>query len=176
MSEQSNRLLTDEQLKDGVEMFANGKNRTEVAQYFLDNVPHLQEQDATDPKGIRKRLSNALRVADPTSKQFSGKKYGEHLALHRSAKKEALQEKYKRAVLKYADFLEKQIEQGQERIEALTYLHDKASEEIPRGNPETLATDKTRASIVEQQARLHKELQETLKTINTSVDTTGETT
>ena len=86
-------------------------------------------------KGYEKQLSNALRVADPTSEQFSGKKYGEHLALHRSAKTEALQERYKRAVLKYADFLEKQIEQGQERIEALTYLLDKASEEIPRRQP-----------------------------------------
>ena len=123
---ENNRLLTEEQLKTAVEMFATGKNRTEVAQFFIDTVPDLQVLDATDPKGLRKRLSNALRVADPTSDQFSKTKYKELYDLHRESLREVLQNKYDRAVQKYANFLERQIEKINDRIEAFQHMIDKS--------------------------------------------------
>ena len=162
-TDKKNRLLTDEQLKDGVEMFANGKNRTEVAQFFIDTVPDLRALDASEPKELRKRMSNALRVADPNCEQFS-EKHRDHLNMHRSAKMESLKERYKSAVLKYAEFLEKQIELGEERLDALGHMLDNAREEEPVGNSDVISTEKARAKLVEQQAKLHKELQETLKT------------
>ena len=162
---ENNRLLTEEQLKTAVEMFATGKNRTEVAQFFIDTVPDLQVLDATDPKGLRKRLSNALRVADPTSDQFSSTKYKELYELHRDSLRYVLQNKYDRAVHQYADFLEKQVEQINERVEAFQHMINNAytHDTEPRTNAEINATERTLQSLTDQAIRLQKELQESLQ-------------
>ena len=162
---ENNRLLTEEQLKTAVEMFATGKNRTEVAQFFIDTVPDLQVLDATDPKGLRKRLSNALRVADPTSDQFSKTKYKELYDLHRESLREVLQNKYDRAVQKYANFLERQIEKINDRIEAFQHMIDESftHDTMPVSNPEINGTERTLQSLTDQAIRLQKELQESLQ-------------
>ena len=162
---ENNRLLTEEQLKEAVEMFATGKNRQEVTAYFIDTVPDLQVLDATDPKGLRKRLSNALRVADPTSEQFSSTKYKELYELHRDSLRAVLQNKYDRAIHQYTDFLEKQVEQITERIEAFQHMINNAytHDTEPRTNAEINATERTLQSLTDQAIRLQKELQESLQ-------------
>lgn len=46
----SDRLLTDEQLTQAVELFAQGQNRTQVTAHFIDNDPDIRQAEATTRK------------------------------------------------------------------------------------------------------------------------------
>lgn len=158
----SDRLLTDDQLTQAVELFAQGRNRVEVAQYFIDNDPTLMENEATDPKGLRKRLSNALRVADPTSQQFSATKYKDLYEIHKAALQVALGKQYERAVLKSIKFLEKQIDRVENRLEALEHLLDNAIDTDIIGAGEYAAIEGTLIRLTDQMLKLQTQYQESL--------------
>ena len=158
----SDRLLTDGQLTQAVELFAQGQSRTQVAAHFIDNDLDIRQAETTAPKGLRERLSNALRVADLTSKQFS-EKFREHYKLHTESVKEVLQSRYDRAVLNYVDFLDTQILQVTKHIETLNYMLATGNDDPPQDLSERNATKITAMRLTEHLGRLHKQHHESLK-------------
>ena len=158
-----NRLLTDDQLLHAVELFAQGKSRIEVARHFIDTDRNLVEQDQTDPKGLRKRLSNALRVADPNSVQFSVTKYQSHYDRHKVAIIGALKRKYESALMAHIETLEQEIQRLSERTEAVAYKLENAIEDEPTGATEANATETLLFKLKEQQIKTEVRLVEALQ-------------
>lgn len=167
-----NRLLTDEQLLHAVELFAQGKSRIEVARHFIDTDRNLVEQDQTDPKGLRKRLSNALRVADPTSVQFSATKYQSHYDRHKVAIIGALKRKYESALMAHIETLEQEIQRLSERTEAVDNMLDTAIDVDIMGSGEYFTGEALRMKLTEQMTKLQAQYIDILSKASESVSET----
>ena len=133
-------LLNEEQMNEAVELFAQGKNRGEIAQHFIDTLEHLWEMDTQDPDTLRKKLSDALRYADPTSNKFAITKYKAHYDLHSEAMKTALAHKYNAIVNETLTLMDKQIHALETQVEELESMLDNAYDHDPKGTAEFLAT------------------------------------
>ena len=136
--ERNMSLLTDDQLTQAVELFAQGKNRKQVAAHLIDDSEALQERERTE-ENFRNTLSDALRSADPTSSQFAITKYGTVYELHKEAMRKALANKYESAVLEYVEYLDAEIENMKNQQEELQTLIDSAQEIDPTGTGEYLS-------------------------------------
>lgn len=158
----SDRLLTDEQLTQAVELFAEGQNRTQGAAHFIDNDPDIRQAEKTDPKGLRKRLSNALRVADPSSEQFSITKYQRHYDLHKSSVLAVIKKRCEQAIIAHVNFLLKEIARIAERIEAIDHMLDTAIDVDILGSDEYFTGEALRMKLTEQMTKLQAQYIEIL--------------
>ena len=167
-----NRLLTDEQLLHAVELFAQGKSNIEVARHFIDTDRNLVEQDQIDPKGLRKRLSNALRVAEPSSEQFSITKYQRHYELHKSSVLAVIKNRYEQAIIAHVNFLSKEITRIAERIEAIDHMLNTAIDVDILGSGEYFTGEALRMKLTEQMTKLQAQYIEILSKASESVSGT----
>lgn len=106
--------FTDEQMLVAVELFAEGKKRSEVVGLLIDSDPELYTQNETDST-LRKRLSDTLRTADPTSSRFSKTKYQAHFEACRKAYMGALVARYDEMQEQGRQFLQIELERIHQR-------------------------------------------------------------
>ena len=157
------RILTDEQLDTALEMFAIGKSRTEIAQYFIDTDESINEQEFEYPQKTRNALSNALRVVDPSSEQFSKTKYAGKLQLHQDAHKSVLTAHYKAHSQRFVAFLQREIEKNEQTLEVISREIETATREHwVKGSSDISQAIALQIKLVEQQAKLHQTLKETV--------------
>lgn len=140
-----------------VEKFAMGKNRAQIAEELLDNLPEelkiLADMDRQQAKSL---LCSRLRQADPNSTKFAYK-YTKHYREALEAAKEALNATMRHAIAarvqsfeKTGDVLNKVSDKLREHLETIT------PENI--GSPETLNCIKTFLSVCKTQNQNMKEM------------------
>lgn len=114
--------LTEKQLEQAVEMFAEGYSRSSVVSYFMETDESLREQAASDEKQAREMrttIGEQLRSADPSSSRFAATKYQELFDLHFEAKVDTIRNHYETVVNRSTTLMERQIDKISEQLEAL---------------------------------------------------------
>lgn len=139
-------LLSDAQLKEAVTLFAQGNSRSHVVSHLIDTDEKLRELEATDPH-LRKKLSDCLRTADPTSTQFAVKKYQAIYSLHKNAMRDALQHRYERLALQVVSFVENELKTLKAHTETLDHLLHNANIQAPETIGEYLSVLNTRNTV-----------------------------
>lgn len=161
-------ILTEAQIKESVEMFANGMNRTEVAAHFIDTDPHIRGliEEHGDAQ-IRRALSETLRAADPSSTRFRDK-YKQQYQLHNEAAKLALANQYQAVVVRSITLMEAEIQSIQDQLDKLDTLLEGASETFPVGTSEYLATLNVRINLQKRMFEIGEKILERLERIDRS--------
>ena len=157
-------LLTDAHIEIAIPLFAIGKSRIDVAQHLLDTDQDLYNQahEHNQPKAFRRRLAHALRIADPTSTQFS-EKYKAEMTLHQDAIQEALQHRYDAATKQYLEFLDEQIYDSREELDDLTDMLNKAETPAIQTHSDHAAISGRKEKLSAHIAKLHHTRREVLK-------------
>lgn len=159
--------LTTEQEKRAVELFAQGLNRSEVVNNFIDTYPELEEK-AEDAKQLRKDLSDKLRSCDPSSTRFAIAKHKSHYETHLTAMKKAISNAYQNLVIKSIMSIEKSIADIETRMQDIQHNLDAAMETTPVGSAEYISMmnammnlDKRRMELedkkLERMERIHQQ-------------------
>ena len=155
-------ILSEEQLKESVTLFAQGMTRQEVISHLIDGSERLQNIEATETD-FRNKMSDLLRSADPTSSRFAIKKYGEHYNLHKDAIKDVLKNRYEIAITQSIEFMSEEIGNLSEQVAELNHMIDNASNTNPVGTGEFLATINVRNSASKRMQELHDKMLERLE-------------
>ncbi len=167
MSELQN-ALTEDQMKEAVELFATGMSRQEIVAYFIDNDTDERTQGFIEANGeaeIRESIAQRLRYADPTSNKFAVTKYKEHFTTHREAVKEAIANQYEVALTRSIQSMSKDIEGLAEQLKELDHMLGAARENNPVGTSEYLATLNARNSVTKRISELQDKLLERLERV-----------
>lgn len=162
MRDTNNPVLTDEQSREAVELFAQGFTRAEVASHLIDNNVELQHLEKDD-NSTRKRISDALRPADPNCSQFSVSKYGEQYKNSRTAVIQSLNKRYDTCVSRSIEFLSNETKKLEEQIEELDYLIENAMEINPTGTSEYLAIINARNNAAKRIAEIQEKMLERIE-------------
>ena len=160
-------LLTDEQLREAISLFASGHTRPEITTHFIETYPALGEhfQGADTDKQVRKALSDALRAADPASSRFS-EKYKPHYETERQGIQRAITNKYEMLTTRSIAAMEKELTRLTEQFEELDYMLDTAIENHPVGTTEYLATLNARNAAQKRLFEISEKLLERLERIH----------
>lgn len=128
--------LTEKQLEQAVEMFAEGYSRSSIVSYFMETDETLREQAAADrnkAREMRITISEQLRSADPSSSRFATTKYQELFDLHFEAKVDTVRNHYETVVNRSTMLMERQIDRITEQLQAL----ESAIEAVKINTPKT---------------------------------------
>ena len=158
------QLLNDDHLKEAVTQFAQGKSRTAIVSYLIDTDERLREIEPEEPN-LRKKLSDLLRCADPTSTRFSKTKYGELYKTYQAAFKSVLANKYDLVVNQSIEFMSEEIAMLKKQREELDDMIDKATNTNPVGPSEFLAVVAARNNATKRIHELSEKLLERLERV-----------
>lgn len=127
--------LTEKQLEQAVEMFAEGYSRSKIVSHFIETDETFREsaEDEYKIRGIRVTIGEQLRSADPSSPRFARTKYQELFDLHFEAKMETIRDHYETAINRSTTLMEHQIEKITEQLHAL----ESAIETVKINTPKT---------------------------------------
>ncbi|MXZ00237.1 hypothetical protein F4Y93_06155 [Candidatus Poribacteria bacterium] len=164
--EEPRNALTEDQMKEAVEMFATGMHRQEIVAYFIDNDVRIQGLlEGRPEEEVREAISQRLRYADPSSNKFAVTKYKEHFENHRVALRSVISNQYEIALTRSIQAMTGEIETLRQQIDSVNYMLDNASETNPVGTSEYLATLNTRNSIAKRIDDLQDKLLERLERV-----------
>ena len=137
--------LTEKQLEEAVELFAQGGSRSKVVSYFMDTNEKLQIQiemnEVTEMcvKQIRIQLGEQLRSVDPSSARFAKEKYQELFDLHSEAVQESVKNHYETILTRSVTLMEQQIETIATQLQILETAIAAAKVKIPETEKDYLA-------------------------------------
>lgn len=149
--------LSEKQLEQALEMFAEGYSRPKIVSHFMENDQVLREQAALDEnraREMRATISEQLRSVDPSSPRFASSKYKELFDLHFQAKVDTIRNHYEMVINRSTTLMEHQIEKITEQLQML----EAAIENVKVSTPET---DKEYLSLLKMSDTLNQRLIDT---------------
>ena len=159
-------VLTEDQMKAAVEMFATGMNRQEIVAHFIDNDVQIQGTlEGLPEEEVREAIAEKLRSADPSSSRFAVTKYKQHFENHREALKEVIGNQYEIAITRSIQAMTGEINILTEQLTDLDHMLSIASETTPIGTSEYLATLNARNTAAKRISDLQDKLLERLERV-----------
>ena len=150
-------ILTDDNLKEAVTLFASGMSRQEVVSHFIDTDERIQDLCAEHgEEDIREKMSQILRSTDPTSNKFAVSKYGEHYKLYRESIKESLKTTFQIAIARSVRAMTREMDALTEQIGELDHMLQSATNTNPVGTSEYLSTMNMRNGLIKRQTELQE--------------------
>ena len=146
--------LSEKQLEQALEMFAEGYSRTRIVSHFIEKDQILRDQAAADEnkaREIRITISEQLRSVDPSSPRFASSKYKELFDLHFEAKIDTIRNHYETVVNRSTTLMEYQIEKITDQLQTLETAIEAAKITTPE-------TDKDYISLLKMSDTLNQRL------------------
>ena len=147
-------MLTDQQLLNAVELFAQGVPRSHIAQLHIDDPTEAVQAviDEIGEPAAKERIASELRSADPTSSKFAKTKYLDHYESHVTTLRRAMNVRYDQLIA--AQIRESQLITGSlaELIEEVQHNLNSAEEPEPTGNAEWNNTIRTLTTLLKVQS------------------------
>lgn len=169
--EEVRNALTEDQMKEAVEMFATGMNRQEIVAHFIDNDVRIQGLlEGRPEEEVREAIAEKLRSADPSSNRFAVTKYKQHFENHREALKEVIGNQYQIALTRSIQAMTGEIDILTEQLHELDHMLSAASETNPIGTSEYLATLNARNTAAKRIGDLQDKLLERLERVKNQSD------
>jgi len=134
--------LSEKQLEQALEMFAEGYSRTRIVSHFMESDQNLREQAAADEnkaREIRVTICEQLRSVDPSSPRFAKSKYQELFDLHFEAKVDTVRNHYETVINRSTTLMEHQIEKITEQLQTLETAIETAKVTTPETDKEYLS-------------------------------------
>ena len=134
--------LSEKQLEQALEMFAEGYSRPKIVSHFLEKDQVLSEQaemDENRAREIRVTISEQLRSVDPSSSRFASSKYQELFDLHFQAKMDTIRNHYEMVINRSTTLMEHQIEKVTEQLQMLETAIGNAKVSTPETDKEYLS-------------------------------------
>lgn len=156
-------MMTEEQMTQAVELFAQGVPRAHIAQMHIDEPTEAIEDSISKigEQPTKEKIANQLRNADPTSSKFAETKYLTHYNNHVAALRKAM-------TARYDQLLAGEIRNSQLVAQQITGLIEEvrdnlnsAEEPEPTGNGEWNNTIRTLTALLKAQSE-HNTRVETL--------------